>query len=232
MAIEKIKIKKLNSNELKKYKDIVREVAEKSGQHVGEYVNFWFESSEKLFLYRDKNTNKAEAFIIFGFLDKIFLIIPALMVSQEYQDKKISSELIRSASKDVIKERFFKLRNPFIFYIIFRTQNPKLYSIVSRKADLFPSPENSLQVTDFIKHKVKKIIHNFWPDGEFDENNFVLRNAYINTPNLIISPEQIKWSGNKKIDDFIDRSINLSHSAPHALVVLGRVNLIKILIPK
>lgn len=233
--IEKINISKLKQSERLRYENIVSDITEESGQSVGEYVKNWFSVSEKLLIFREKDKNEAKGFIIFGFFEKDIMFIPALMVAKEYQDKKISSKLTKKAIKISILDNFYKFfikkRNLFKFYILFRTQNPKLFKIVSKKINVFPSsdPSDFLFLNDKLKNKIKTLVNKLWPQGEFDEISFVLNNAYINTPGLIIKPADVSWSGDKKIDTFMDENLGLSNFSKHSLIVVGEIDLFKIL---
>jgi hypothetical protein len=232
--IEKVKISSLSLIEKENYQKILKKIAKEAGQPVGKHVKNWFNAGEYVLIYKREYDKEPVAFIVFGFFEKHFLIFSSLMIAKSEQGKKISTKLIKKAIKISILNNFlnFKKGNPFIFYILFRTQNPKLYKIISDKIKIFPFPKKFFIPDKSVIDGIRKISKDLWPQAYFNEDTFVLENAYIKTPELIIKPSEIEWSGDKETDKFIDNKIGLSNYSYHALIVVSRFNLFNFLTKK
>ena len=152
--------------------------------------------------------------------DKNLIYVASTMISEKYQNKGFASKLWMSSFKGALKLNINSLFKPV--YFIFRTQNPKLYSILQRKTEIYPNFQNK-QLKSSEKNMVIKASNFIWPNKELNVSEMILIDSCSEYPWLLPEISQINWSGNKQIDDFFESNLKLTKKGLDDFVVLGKI---------
>ena len=204
-------------------------ICNKVGQYPGDYLDKWLGLSDNiLFLKYKKNI------IGFSMLGRIgeeqnFYYFPATMILSEFQNKGYAKKLWVIALDSLISNNLKDLLSPV--YVLFRTQNPKLYAILSKKIKVYPNLKGK-KPKAYELRKILKSANLLWPGKKIDKKYMRIIDAYKETPDLVFNPDQISWSGDDKIDSFFKSKLNLLDRGLNAFLVVGKVKfgfIIKIL---
>ncbi len=203
---------------------VIREVTRDGWGEPGELVLKWFELIDILIFAKENDIIKG--FVIAKFLSDDVISIVATVVSKEKQATGLGSLLntlvLLELSFSRIKRNYLKLFSPISF--VFRTPNPKLFSIALRNLNIYPDlkghPPNEKQVNIF-----NDFIKTMSPDSIVDQSNFVTMHSLKRYPDLIYSLETIPWSDNSKVNNFFIDKVRLLEREGNTLVVVGRISI-------
>lgn len=205
----------------------LRYISKEAGQDPEDYVSSWFKLASLLILVR--SNDKLCGFAI-AYHDKPNLIhFPVVMIVPEHQNLGLSNFITALAIKNflfqrikIMKYKVWDYLKPV--YFVFRTQNPILYTMLSRKVSVFPSiiknkipSEKEIKLAQYCAKK-------FWSNCDFDAHTFVLKGAYTSNPKLMFDPKNIPWSKNSKVNKYFEKNLGLTNKAGHALLTLGKVS--------
>ncbi len=213
-------------NEIAPLREIIvsdlKKVCTSAGQDPGDYVSKWVSLADFLIVARYNDE-------VIGFsiahkykADAVFFV--ATMIGKEHNNQSLGKFINYHLLRSFFWTRF---RNPLIFfrtlYFIFRTQNPILYSTWSKHTSLYPALTQNETPKD-VKELAISFVQNTWGNVKFDSDNFVIHNAYINTPGLAIKPNQVSWVNNVEINKLFEDRLHLSAGSIDALVIVGKVS--------
>lgn len=203
------------------YINILHRISNETGFHPGiSSIERWLELSDTIsVVYVD---GEPVGFSTAGklFPNENLIYIAATMVSEKYQNNGFSSKLWMDSFKGSLKTNIRCWLKPV--YFTFRTQNPKLYSILQKKIDVFPNLQNK-ELNDYEKKMVKMAATTVWPNQEFDVSEMIMFNAFKETPEFLPDVTQINWSGNKQVDDFFENKLKLSKKGLDIFMILGKI---------
>lgn len=229
-----ITIDSLSESEKKKYAACLTDISKRAGQDPGDHVFDWLYVADLIIFVMSEDNNDYVAFSVICIPEDNILHIAATMVIPEYQNSGLGTLLTRKA---ITYFYFRKIKRNFINflriwtskYILFRTQNPSVYSrFYEKKLIIYPSVDNNKPRKDII-NIVSRVSKKIWPYAEFDEETFVLRDAYKLHPFLIIDPGNIPWSKNEKIDFLFKDSLKLDRRSKDALIIIIELTLFSLL---
>jgi len=145
-------------------------------------------------------------------------------ISPEVQQKGLASFLIRSVIKiGWWRNRGWKLWEWFSpFYLATRTCNPCVYESLSQKMPIFPSLKNRVPSKQELKIAIE-VAHTFSPDNQFNPELFVIQGALVSCPDLIYRVDDIPWSSNSSVNQFLEERLELTKRKGNMLVIVGRV---------
>lgn len=210
------------SDEMPSFRDEIRRISASVNQYPGEYLDKWVALS-KIVIFLNVDGNNV-GFSMAGFVggSRNVLYFPATMLGPDYQNQGYASKFWTLSIKELVKVNLFNFLKPL--YVMFRTQNPKLYSILNKKLDVFPSINGKV-----LGRREKALIlasaKVLWPKKDIDIEKMIINNAYTETPELIFKPDQISWSGVKPIDSFFEESLHLSKMGIGAFVVVAKIRM-------
>jgi len=226
--VEKILISRIHKSEfdtdVNLYNKLVSLVIENWGDPGESFLKKSLEDADVIFVA--KQGSKICAFVTGDYVDRDILFLHFTVVSADCRGRglyrKMNSKIIFDFMK---KHKFQALKG---FFVVFRTANPSLYERVYKYLPLFPdykkvrSP-NSKEIEIF-----EKISQLTSPQSEKNTNDFVIMEAYADSPGLILKPEKIPYAFEKDINDFFEEKLALTKQEGNVMVCLGRVSLYEI----
>lgn len=228
----KIKLKDIKTEALNDLRGICKQAGQDPEDHVINYFNL----ADLLMLVRvDGNLC---GFAVAHYVEDNIVHIPVTMINPNYQRMGLATFINTFIFKRFIlrkiKKSKFQIWNWLEpIYLIFRTQNPNIYTTLNKRIKVFPS------IIDSRDRKViptleeialaKRCAEKFWPSCEFSPGTFVLKGAYFSNPRLMIDPENIPWSKNKEVNNFFEKELGLTTRGGHALLIMGKISLFDIL---
>lgn len=201
---------------------IMETITKDAWEDPDDLVKKWFDLLD-VFIIAKKDGDVC-GFVVGNFMKKDLVLLVASMVKIDKQSIGLGSLINSIVIKTAIKKRgILKIFKPF--YFAFRTPNPILYSMVSTKTNIFPSLSRETP-TEKEKDIFNEIVNRFSSDAELDEDNFIIKGAYLNYPKLIYQKDDIPWSNNKEINSFLDKSLKLIDGEGNTMVIVGKITLI------
>lgn len=185
----------------------------------------WFSLAEVLVIVRQDGIMRG--FATGKTAGENILLFPVTITHPEMQKKKLGTFMNLCIAmliwRNKIREFKWNIRKYLRpFYIVFRTANPILYKAILKKFNVFPSLKrrnpSACELTI-----AKKMVSLFFPEGEFDSQTFVTREAFRSFPELIYDVDKIPWSRDKEVNNFFEKIVQLKEKNGNALVVVGKI---------
>lgn len=211
------------ADEFPDYKDALTEISNHAGFNPnGSFLDRWIELSDIISIVFVEG--KPVGFSTAGKIlpDKNLIYIAATMVSEKYQNRGFSSKLWLDSFKKALSKDIRCWLKPV--YFIFRTQNPKLYSILNKKIAIYPNLNNK-QLNKEEKEMVIQAADIIWPNQELNVSEMIMPDAFKNTPWFLPDVDQINWSGNNQVDAFFERKLQLKEHGLDIFLILGKIRL-------
>lgn len=209
-------------------------VAISSGQNPRNGASDWVGQADGILLVR--LGEELVGFCCFAFPRHRFIYVIALMVSPDYQGEGLAGRGIRLLVLHYIKNKAFIWYKPWgfleNFYLLFRTQNPNTYHMLSRRFKIYPplmTEMSNRNVPSKALSFLKQFARKTWPHASFDDKDFVLRDAYIVNPSLSIAPTEVPWTSDEKVNNLFKEKIGLGKATLDSLVVLAELNIVSLL---
>lgn len=205
------------------YKKLVLEISARANQYPEKYVDRWLELSDLLIIVMKEE--EPIAFSIAGLLmsDEAVMYFPATMVANEYQKNGIAGFLWKKTIKELSKIIVNPVNCLKPAYIVFRTQNPHLYEILSKKLELFPKLNKANNLRNKEIELIKKCSDLLWPKKVIDLERLIIRDAYKESPDLVFAPEKINWADSEEINAFFEKTLKLSKKGIDAFLIFGKI---------
>jgi hypothetical protein len=173
-----------------------------------------------------KESGVAKGFVIAKCLSDDLVALVATVITQDKQLSGLGTLLNSIALRDIcfnrIKKNYLKLFAPL--YFVFRTPNPRLFSIAVNKLRVYPNlkgyPPSKKQIEAF-----DYFVRIMSPDATVDRVDFIAKNSLRCFPNLIYSKNTIPWSNDSKINDFFRDKVRLLEREGNTVVVVGSISL-------
>ena len=180
----------------------------------------WLDLADVLILARFNN--QICAFATGKFLEDDFVLLIATMVDPKYQNYGLST-FINSL---IIKKAFWRKikRGKFLgpLYFAFRTPNPILYASTAKKVRVIPSV-NGIKPDSKEIGIFRKIVREFFPNLEYDQENLTVKGAYLPYPELVYQKDIIPWSRDERVNEFFEKNLKLTKREGNTMVVIGKV---------
>jgi hypothetical protein len=173
-----------------------------------------------------KENDIAKGFVIAKLLSDDLVALVATVLTRDKQSSGLGTLLNSFALRDLcfkrIKKNYLKLFSPL--YFVFRTPNPRLFSIAVNNLRVYPNlkgcPPSNKQIKAF-----EYFVRIMSPDAPVDRVDFIAKNSLRCFPDLIYSPDAIPWSSDSKVNDFFREKVRLPEQEGNTVVVVGCISL-------
>lgn len=223
--------KKLKDEILReRFVSLIREATKKIWGDPRDAANKWVRLSNFVILVKDRG--EIVGFVMAGNIDSNTIFFPATMIVAEMQSKGIAALMWAILLKKFYRERFkaikwrlWKLFVPINF--VFLTPNPRIYEIISRKIDLFPSifrrKPTPLEIN--IAQQAAQLCS---PGYNFNPTTFVNESVDLLHPDLMYDANKIPWAKDEKINKLFEENLQLTKKKGHNFVVVGKVTMLQV----
>lgn len=218
---------KLNKDQ---FSSLIIEITKSAWGNPGLLAGKWLELADILLVALDVK-NKPVAFAIGNYTRNDLVVLVSTMVVRSLQNSGIAKYLNSFILKKAFIRKLLSCRFFTPLYFSFRTPNPTLYSLTSKKTDLFPNVsgrkanQDELEIFDLIVEKFSK-------NSLVDREKFVIFDAYTSYPDLIYKNQLIPWSWDEKVNDLFEDSLKLTHCMAATMVIIGKVNISDMILSK
>lgn len=203
-------------------RSVILTISKAANQFPEKYVDRWLELSDTcLILYKDE---LPVAFSLAAVLviDRV-LYFPATMVSEKYQKSGIASYLWKALIKLYVR-RLVSSQNFFRpLYLIFRTQNPRLYEILKEKIIIYPKINEKNNLNEEERSLIISSANILWPKKKIELENLIIKDAYKESPDLVFEPEKIDWAEDKLVNEFFEKRLKIKERGMDAFLIFGKI---------
>src|SRR3989344_1442042 len=205
--------------------DSIFEVTNKFNLRAEKYLDHWFTFADAIIIIEEPLSKAKLGVGISGYFKESIIYLPVLLLDNSIQYQGVSSYLRRQLFKDYIVWRIKNFGSRLLglfqpFYVVFRTDNPLLYKIWHERFLVYPNV-GGIEPTKNELKLVNEFVRDVWPESVFDEKNFVLKDEFDDQKEFFRFG--IPWSGEKRIDRFVEERLQLSKFCGNALVILVKI---------
>lgn len=212
------------NKEINKLSKAVAKVISNLHMKPGAYLEDWFYNSDFFFILKYKK--RVAGFFAYKLITPGNVFISTMMFDNDFQ----GSGLMNKCTKIIVKDAVFRQMRHSLFslfratYIMFRTDNPKLYEILLRKKlSIWPNLHQKFIPKKIVRRAVK-VSSLLWPHKELDKSRLVLKEAFKESPELMYRGENIPWSSDDTVNDLFRKNIYQEQEKGNAQLILTRLD--------